>query len=495
MFKIFSTALRVSPVILTTVLGFTDNAFGSEAPTVLAESNQIVTICDQPTSYVKQNIQNPKSDALTQVTSFSQQWKINPTFILRNSLTNIEVPAAQRTQDHTFTVADQPTTISSPEALYRPTQKSDTSTQVTSVSQTTNLAGRSEAVTEKFNITPPLYSMKASDLWLDSSSQLLDLSQYYLYNSPIPNKQISQAVTPNPNQPETPPDKSQYNLFHPTPRKLREFNTDRPNLATSPLTVDAGIFQIEADVVNYTRKGSDESGNTREKFLFASTTLRVGLTNNVEFRLLFQPYNLARTTFRGTGEVQQNAGLDILRAGSNTNTPTTSRRPGEVQQNAGFDTLQAGFKINIYGNDTYKKPGATAFGLLPFINIPTARYGLGSNSIEGGLASLFIYKISDTLDLEVQPELDIIKNGESSGYHVESFNVVSLDYQITKPLGTFFEIATRFNNESRFGAIVTFDTGLLINIGNDTQLDIGAFIGLTRAADDINPFLGLSKRF
>ncbi len=438
MFKIFCTALRISPVILTAILGFTDNAFGFEAPT------------------------------------------------------------AHRTQENTFTVADQPqpTTISSPEALYRQTQKSDTSTQVTSVSQTTNLAGRSEVVTDEFNITPPLYSVKASDLRLDSGSQLLDLSQYYLYNSPIPNKQISQAVTPNPNQPETPPDKSQYNLFNPTPRKLlRELNTDRPNLATSPLTVDAGIFQIEADVVNYTRKGSDESGNTREKFLFASTTLRVGLTNNVEFRLLFQPYNLARTTFRGTGEVQQNAGLNILRAGSNTNTPTTSRRPGEVQENAGFDTLQAGFKINIYGNDTYTKPGATAFGLLPFINIPTARYGLGSNSIEGGLASLFIYKISDTLDLEVQPELDIIKNGESSGYHVESFNVVSLDYQITKPLGTFFEIATRFNNESRFGAIVTFDTGLLINIGNDTQLDIGAFIGLTRAADDINPFLGLSKRF
>ena len=275
------------------------------------------------------------------------------------------------------------------------------------------------------------------------------------------------SQSPEPSSP--PPDKSQYNLFNPTPKELlREFNTDRPNLATSPLTVDAGHFYTETDVVNYTRKGLDENGDTTEKFLFGSTTLRAGLTNNVEFRLLFQPYNLARTTSGGTGE---------------------------VQKSAGFDTLQPGLKINIYGNDTYKKPGDTAFALFPFINIPTAQKGLGGNSVEGGLTTLFIYKISDKLDMEVNAELDAIKNGASDGYHIESANVVSLDYQITPSLGTFFEIATRFNNESRFGAIATFDTGLLLNIGNDTQLDLGAFIGLTHAANDINPYLGFSKSF
>jgi len=250
--------------------------------------------------------------------------------------------------------------------------------------------------------TLPPYSLKASDLRLERPSPVPDFSQYDFSTTKFSELTL-QAVTeapillgggtpiPAPTN-EQPPtgesvakNKSQYNLFNPTPRNLlREFSTDRPNLATSPLTVDAGHFYIEADIVNYTRKGSDEEGNTREKFLFASTTLRAGLTNNIEFRLLFQPYNLARTTFHGNGQVQQNTGLDILRGGSKTNTPTTSRRPGEVQQNAGLDTLQAGLKINIYGNDTYEKPGATAFGLLPFINIPTARNGLGGNSIEGG---------------------------------------------------------------------------------------------------------------
>ena len=314
----------------------------------------------------------------------------------------------------------------------------------------------------------PLSSSSVLSSLLDSSNTTPGLAQKpktatERLNSTFPRY----AQSPAPSSP--PPDKSQYNLFNPTPKELlREFSTDRPNLATSPITVDAGHFYTETDVINYTRKGVDENGDTTEKFLFGSTTLRAGLTNNVEFRLLFQPYNLARTTSRGTGE---------------------------VQKSAGFDTLQPGLKINIYGNDTYKKPGDTAFALFPFINIPTAQKGLGGNSVEGGLTTLFIYKISNELDIEVNVELDAIKNGASDGYHIESANVVSLDYQITPSLGTFFEIATRFNNESQLGAIATFDTGLLLNIGNDTQIDLGAFIGLTHGANDINPYLGFSKRF
>ena len=42
-----------------------------------------------------------------------------------------------------------------------------------------------------------------------------------------------------------PPDKSQYNLFNPTPVDLRRaYNTDRPSKTDSPFTVDAGVFQI-----------------------------------------------------------------------------------------------------------------------------------------------------------------------------------------------------------------------------------------------------------
>src|SRR6266496_5585885 len=50
-----------------------------------------------------------------------------------------------------------------------------------------------------------------------------------------------------------PPDKSQYTLFNPTPVKLwRPYNTDRPSKTDSPFTIDAGVFQLESDVANWT---------------------------------------------------------------------------------------------------------------------------------------------------------------------------------------------------------------------------------------------------
>ena len=48
------------------------------------------------------------------------------------------------------------------------------------------------------------------------------------------------------------PDKTQYNLFNPTPPQwLREMSTDRPDKTERAYTVDAGHFQIEMDLVNY----------------------------------------------------------------------------------------------------------------------------------------------------------------------------------------------------------------------------------------------------
>src|SRR4051794_40660281 len=58
-------------------------------------------------------------------------------------------------------------------------------------------------------------------------------------------------TAPQPKSP-TPIDKSSYSLWNPPPRQLmREFNTDRPDLTESPFTVDAGHFQIEMDILNY----------------------------------------------------------------------------------------------------------------------------------------------------------------------------------------------------------------------------------------------------
>jgi hypothetical protein len=84
-------------------------------------------------------------------------------------------------------------------------------------------------------------------------------------------------------------------LFKPTPANcMREFDTDRPDFTDSPITVDAGHVQLEADLFNYTQSRPDSDGTVTEKFLFGSTNIRVGITNDFEMDFLVQPINAVR---------------------------------------------------------------------------------------------------------------------------------------------------------------------------------------------------------
>ncbi|WP_161606855.1 transporter [Fortiea contorta] len=210
------------------------------------------------------------------------------------------------------------------------------------------------------------YSLNAADLQLDSTSFVLDQSQFHFYST-APETQISEPMPDHRSivqnleteLSEAKLDKSRYNLFNPTPRNLlREFATDRPDTTESPFTVDAGHFQFEAELVNFSRRASDEDGNTTEDLLFTATNLKVGLLNNVDLQLVVQPYSRSRIKLRDSNR---------------------------VEETAGFDALVARVKVNIYGNDAFEKPGATALAVMPFISIPTVQDGVGGNFVEGGL--------------------------------------------------------------------------------------------------------------
>jgi Putative MetA-pathway of phenol degradation len=265
------------------------------------------------------------------------------------------------------------------------------------------------------------------------------------------------------------PDKNQYTLFNPTPSKcMREFEPDRPDLTNNPFTVDAGHVQLESDLFNYSLSRPDQAGTVTEKFLFGSTNIRVGITNNTELQFLLQPFNAVRTRFKN---------------------------PATTIWDAGPDVLEIAGKYNFYGNDTFEKPGSTALGVIPFIDIPTVHNGVGEDHVEGGVDVPFAIKLSDKAELELMTEYDFIKNNQGSGYHVEFFNSASYSYEWTSKLSTYFEVATLFGNEDPSGGIVQFGAGILYQPRENVQIDVGSNFGVTRASDRINPFVGLTKRF
>ncbi len=62
-------------------------------------------------------------------------------------------------------------------------------------------------------------------------------------------------------------------------------------------------------------------------------------------------------------------------------------------------------------------------------------------------------------------------------------------------VGAYAEVFSAMSTEPGARWVGTFDVGFTRALGATAQLDLGANIGLSRAADDFNPFVGLSYRF
>ncbi len=130
-------------------------------------------------------------------------------------------------------------------------------------------------------------------------------------------------------------DKSSYTLFNPTPdRLLRDMTTDRPDVSESPFTIDAGHIQIESNLFGYWRsrpgRGRDRHGRLRR--CQDQSAHRPHLLHGAEPRLA------------------------ALR-GRRTRIPA---RPAPTITNSGMGGIAVRFKYNVWGNDTFEKPGSTA---------------------------------------------------------------------------------------------------------------------------------------
>jgi hypothetical protein len=264
-------------------------------------------------------------------------------------------------------------------------------------------------------------------------------------------------------------DKSGYSLFHPTPDgQLREMTTDRPDATESPFTVDAGRFQVETNVFGFTRSRPDAAGAVSDTYEFATTNVRVGLTDRVEVNVVWQPYGIVRTRQHGLATLRDDGigGLD-LRA-----------------------------KLNLWGNDTFDKTGS-ALALLPYVSLPTDRgNGISPEYVESGLIVPLALKLTDKLGLGLNGGVSWLRSDAARNYHAEYLASASFAYEWTDKLGTYYEVAARFNvDDPCCGEAVILGTGVTYALAENLQFDAGVNFGVTSVTDRFNPFIGLSRRF
>jgi hypothetical protein len=267
--------------------------------------------------------------------------------------------------------------------------------------------------------------------------------------------------------PSASPDKSEYTLFHPTPRdRMREMSTDRPDKTESAFTVDAGHFQIEADILSYSydRYNSAYTDTHVETVRIAPMNLKVGLCNSVDLQLVIETYTSIRVHDFATGV---------------------------VQKNRGFGDITPRLKWNIWGNDG----GATALALMPFVKLPTNQDDLGNNSVEGGVIVPFAAQLPYDWDVGLMTVFGYNRDSVGSGHHAEFIHTITFGHDIVDKLAGYVEFFSLVSAETGSDWVGTVDIGFTYALSDDIQLDGGVNIGITRSAEDINPFLGISWRF
>ena len=98
-------------------------------------------------------------------------------------------------------------------------------------------------------------------------------------------------------------------------------------------------------------------------------------------------------------------------------------------------------------------------------------------------------------DVGFQFTIHINRNDTGSRYHSEFDNSVSIGHPIFGKLSLSGEFFTNISTETNMSWVGTFDTWLTYQINENFRVDGGVYIGLTPAADEWHPWMGLTFRY
>jgi hypothetical protein len=132
---------------------------------------------------------------------------------------------------------------------------------------------------------------------------------------------------------------------------------------------------------------------------------------------------------------------------------------------------------------------------MPFAKLPTSSNGIGNDAVEFGLIVPLAIGVSDRVGIGLMTEIDMLEEADGSGYAPTFINSATVSFGVTERLGIYTELFTERSTERGARWVVTGDVGLTYGLTDDLQLDGGVNLGLTEAADDLQLFVGISRRF
>lgn len=249
-------------------------------------------------------------------------------------------------------------------------------------------------------------------------------------------------------------------ILHGAEAPVRELSTDRPDQTESAHTVPKGWFQVESNLISYSR--TYRMGEQAESTSWSDFLLKYGLTENTDLQIGWAPYLLRRD--RDT---------DGVLAGENSGS-------GDV-------TLRV--KTNLVGNDS----GPYAMAILPWVKIPSATPGLGNGRWEYGLTVNQELDIGGGWELGSSLFLAMAVSDERLRYFEPAFTL-AVGHDLTERLAFYVETYQGWLYEDGRYWQSSVDGGLTYRVTPDVQLDAGVN-WFFNGQQVVNPFVGLSFRF
>jgi len=244
------------------------------------------------------------------------------------------------------------------------------------------------------------------------------------------------------------------------PLPVRPLSTDRPDQTESAHTVPKGWFQIESNLISFTR--TRQAGERSDETSFCDFIFKYGITHNTDLQIGWAPRVLHRSEDAES----------VL-----------------IGENSGSGDLYLRMKTNLIGNDD----GPYALALLPWTKAPTASEGLGNQRWEYGLTINQEVDIGGGWEMGSSIFLSIAVTDHQTRYFEPAFTI-AIGRDLTEKLGIYVETYQGYlTDEGRYWQS-SLDGGFTYLVTPNLKFDVGVN-WYYNAQEAINPFVGVSFRF
>ena len=241
----------------------------------------------------------------------------------------------------------------------------------------------------------------------------------------------------------------------------REYCPERPGLDTPACTIAPGKISVETSIADWTRDA--QPGSREDSVLFGDTLVRVGVSDSIEARIGWTPF--------GHDRMRDSTGVDTVN---------------------GVGDVSLGMKANLHNPDG----AGLSVSVLPFVTLPVGRSSIGAGDWGAGFLVPLTYELSDSLSLDLTPEIDAAVDQDGDGRHLAYSSTAGLAMKVAKDFTLTGEVqALRDTDPDQHTTQALAALSLAWMANDDLQFDIFGAAGLNDATPDARVYAGISRRF